>query len=161
MPHPREILSSAYHSSVRQGTYTSFGPKTDSEKRYYGVNLCLQPALSCHIGVTHGNPSYQQVGRGTGRADKQEAALVVSSSKHRGRFRLPFIRRDNASRLAGGGAEIRADWRAEPSRHSARAERAEAAASASAQGHTEVTDTLLAGALMLAALAWAATVVLL
>lgn len=149
------------HTIESAATYTAFGPKTDSEKRYYGVNLRLQPALACHIGITHGTPLYQQVGRGTGRADKQEAALVISSPEHGGSFRLPFIRRDNASGLAGGGAEIRADRREEPSRHSARAERAEAAASASAQGHTEVTDTLLAGALMLAALAWAATVVLL
>ena len=162
MPHP--LGSPALHSKASEA-YNDFLPKLFVEDRHCGVNLRRQPAWACHIGFTDGTTAYREVGSGAGRDEEAaKTQLVLPSSEHGAAIRLPPVRSDYASGLAGRSAEIRGDWRSESRSHRTRAEEREAAPAATETEHSDrqaVTDALLAGALMLVALAWAASTVLL
>ena len=161
MTHP--LGSPALHSKASDA-YHDFLPKTDREERHSIVNLRLQLARHYRIGILSSIPAYNAGGNAGRDEEAAETQLVLPSHEHGAAVRLPAVLGDHASELAGRGAEIRDYGRSESRSHRTRAEEREAAPAATETEHSDrqvVTDALLAGALMLVALAWAASTVLL
>lgn len=152
------------HSKASEYAYTDFCPKPYGEKRHRDVNLRLQPARAYHTGIPYGTAAYKAVGNAGRDEEAAETQLVLPSHEHGVSVRLPALSGNSASRFAGRSAEIRNDWRSQSRSNRAGTEGREAAKASAETEHSDrqaVTDALLAGALMLVALAWAASVVLL
>lgn len=164
MPHPLGSPSRMPHDPERlMGTYAHTATARNYDLRNSGVKLRRHTDVFFVRNRTLDNDDTSR-GSETHRAAKAETQLVLFPTKPGSDLCFPIICCDRPSRLAGRGAGLCAE-RTRYARDDSEGVTREKAAKASAEtkhyNRNEVTDALLAGALMLVALAWAASVVLL